>query len=454
MAKRRRTRTAHPGVKEHKRARRDVTTYYARFIDSDTGRERDENMTALGLTTAEARREWMIRKSRALAERRAALATGAPRHTRGSLAEALTSFVATQSNAATARTYREGVERFRGWADRQGLRSTDDVHAHHLAQFREWLRTAPRQVAAKGKGAGAGARVVGAEPAKATSVNCRLRSLKACLNWLRKQGRLPHVDAEAVRERLAALRADEDPPRFLRPEEVRSLLDACRRHDAAVFDLTREEHDRLRAPGSTPRYTPITTFVLAGLLGGFREGELRRLTWPMIDLDARDEHGQVVGEIRLPGAGTKTRRARIVDLGISPGLRLALVAWRLRTGGTGYVFGGEKPWPRTLVEAARKRLTAQPKPDGEEKSNALRFGAPAFTWQDLRSTCATYHVNMAGLGSAAAWQAALRLGHSVTVAQRFYVGLLRGIPREARSLEAAMGIETSAQSVRPEVATA
>jgi hypothetical protein len=40
-----------------------------------------------------------------------------------------------------------------------------------------------------------------------------------------------------------------------------------------------------------------------------------------------------------------------------------------------------------------------------------------------------------------------QLGHSILVAERHYVGLIRGIPIEARTLEAAMQIEREADQV-------
>jgi hypothetical protein len=42
---------------------------------------------------------------------------------------------------------------------------------------------------------------------------------------------------------------------------------------------------------------------------------------------------------------------------------------------------------------------------------------------------------------------ARQLGHSVTVAEKHYLGVVRGIPREARTLEAAMQIEDLARQV-------
>jgi len=73
---------------------------------------------------------------------------------------------------------------------------------------------------------------------------------------------------------------------------------------------------------------------------------------------------------------------------------------------------------------------------------AHRHGAPVeLTWRLLRHTCATYLTCAPGIyGAASAYMSARQLGHSVGVAQRHYLGLVRGIPREATTLEEAMGI--------------
>ena len=76
------------------------------------------------------------------------------------------------------------------------------------------------------------------------------------------------------------------------------------------------------------------------------------------------------------------------------------------------------------------------------------FGAPPFDWQVLRSTCATYLTNAPGIfGSATAFLSAKQLGHSVAIAEKHYLGVHRGIPRAARTLEAAMQIDGELSTV-------
>src|SRR5690606_35237730 len=70
------------------------------------------------------------------------------------------------------------------------------------------------------------------------------------------------------------------------------------------------------------------------------------------------------------------------------------------------------------------------------------YGAPSFSPQILRSTCGTFLTCAPGIfGAASAYRSARQLGHSVAVAERHYLGLIRGIPREARALEEVMQIQ-------------
>jgi integrase len=172
------------------------------------------------------------------------------------------------------------------------------------------------------------------------------------------------------------------------------------------------------------------------LLSGCRRGEALGLRWADVDLDAMDHQGRRVGEIRLRAEATKTKHARVIGLEVSPVLRRLLAALKLRASeGDGFVFGGEERYTHDLIEAARARLMEE-------------CGAPAFTWQVLRSSCATYLTNAPGIwGAATVFLSARQLGHSVAVAERHYLGVMRGISRDARSLEAAMEIETQVRAV-------
>jgi hypothetical protein len=59
----------------------------------------------------------------------------------------------------------------------------------------------------------------------------------------------------------------------------------------------------------------------------------------------------------------------------------------------------------------------------------------------FRHTTGTYLTNAPGIfGAASAYRSAKQLGHSVAVAEKHYLGLVRGISPAARTLEDAMGL--------------
>jgi hypothetical protein len=51
------------------------------------------------------------------------------------------------------------------------------------------------------------------------------------------------------------------------------------------------------------------------------------------------------------------------------------------------------------------------------------------------------------LGGSSAYNSAKRLGHGVEVAERHYLGQLKRIPKDARTLDAAMEIEAELERV-------
>lgn len=133
-----------------------------------------------------------------------------------------------------------------------------------------------------------------------------------------------------------------------------------------------------------------------------------------------------LGAEGAPPVGSTTKRTGVIDLAISPALRKMLAAMHLKSGGKGRVFG----LTREEAKASLRRIVAG-------------YGAPAgSTWQAFRRTCGCFLTNAPGIfGAASAYRSAKQLGHSVAVAERHYVDVVRGIPRDARTVEAAMQIE-------------
>jgi integrase len=424
--KKRRTRSPHPGVVLVKPDPAGRHPYWrARYVDPDSGRTVKVTIDPVAVSTAEARRDWAVRRSKVLARRRVELEGGAHPTTGTELAKAVQRYFDDhpQLRPKTLTAYKAAAGKLLDWARKTRLHSADDVTGPRLVAFRAELVKQPKH--AQAKGGKRGERKATAKLRSPHSVNRELRAVRTVLGYLRKLGLLPRISSDDLRDGLERLSAGIERIDYRKPHELQKLLEAALRHDADTFAATREEHAGRRDPGSTQRYTPIAPFVAAVLLTGMRFGEAIALDWKQVDLEALDNDGDAIGEIHVTAA-SKTKRARTVGLEVSPALRKLLAAMHLKSGGKGSVFG----LTAGTATAAAKRL-------GKE------FGAPERSgWQALRRTCGTYLTNAPGIfGAASAYRSAKQLGHSVTVAEKHYVDVARGIPRDARTLEAAMRIE-------------
>jgi integrase len=425
--KKRRAHSPHPGVVLiPPDASGGHTSWRARFVDPDTQKMKKVRLDPVDVTSAEARREWAIRKSKALAKRRTDIELGAPKATGTALAEATGRFFKANSRLrpGTLALYRMIEDRLLAWATAEGIKSADDLTRGKLAEYRNYLADAPRLVHATGEGRKA--MRTAAQPRSGHTINSDLRKTGTILRYLIEIDLLPKVSELDLRRSLKKVQVTHERVEYLRSEELQKLLEAAQRHDADTYKATRTEHAGEREAGTTRRYDPIAPFVAYVMLTGCRLGEALSVEWRNVDLNALDHGGNKVGEIHLEGKAVKTKRARTIDLAVSPALRTLLAAMRVKSGGKGSVFGIAEG----AADAAAKRLRKE-------------YGAPeSFTWQALRRTCGTYLTNAPGIfGAASAYRSAKQLGHSVAVAEKHYLGLVRGIPATARTLEAAMQVE-------------
>jgi integrase len=439
--RRRRFRSPHPGVKlKPPNAAKRMDYWRMLYTDPDTGRDVYERLDPFTHTTDKARRTSAINKARDLAERREAIANGAPRATGSSFAElgALYLDNAPHLRDSTREGYARAFRRFTEWASGAGV-VPDTLTRARLLEFRTWIFKAPRGRVVKG--GKRGERKPASKPRSAHTINTQLRIMRFVLAWLVVADRLPKLSATDLD---VALKAYEEPPivpEYLEPSELRDLLAAALRHDAVCFELTREERARLgyKGEGDTPRYTPIAPLVMGAVLTGMRLDELCLLDWRThAFLDTRNHGGELMGELRLRPQDTKTKKPRTVACDVSPALRALLATLKRIGGAKGSVFGVTYD----EAEAALDRL--------RDDYNA----PPRFTWQICRSTCSSYLINAPSIyGAAAPFHAARQLGHSVAIAEKHYAGLIRGISRDARTLEAAMEIEAECVAVIKRVAS-
>jgi integrase len=418
-----RRRLARPGVK--------VLTlsdgrHVARYRDPLSGKWQQQSLDKLGLGNAEARRRWAVTKASSLASIRAAITSGGAVAERVTMTDAVTTFLGGYTKQATIDGYKMLLDRFARWAAGVGVRFMQDLTAPHLTRFGDHYRQ--DSVVAPVAGGKRGAKQATKRRRASASINKALTVCKAFLGWARRRGWTPNLTGDGIRDNLRPVKVERNAIEFLRPPQVRSLLEAVQRHDAARFELTRAEHDGIRPPGTTPRYEPAAPFVLLTLLLGTRLSELIGLQWDEVDLKA--------GEIRLPARRVKTGMARTITLQETPSAVELLGRLRVKTRGD-RVFPA---WGIDLAKATRRRLLSE-------------FKAPLFGWQVLRRTTAAVLTNAASIyGASSAYRSARRAGHSVVVAERHYVDLLRELPAKATTFESALGIEGLAQKIVDSVA--
>lgn len=425
MATRKKRGPKHPGVVFIKPDPARRIGWRARYRDPDSGKFTKETLDA-ALTTVEQREQWAVWKSRENTKRRLELEGGAVRKTGTKLSEAIDRYYKAhpQLSKRSVKDYKIASDKLTAWADDFGIATADDLTRAKLMAFREGLICQPKRAVAEGEKRGT---YLPTDERRAPhSVNGELRKVRTVLGYLRQLDLLPRLSNDDLRDALKRLPVVSERIEYLKPGECQELLDAALRHDAETFEETREEHAGQRPRGTTPRYEPIAPFIAFVLMTGMRRGEALGVGWKQVDLEALDNEGRKVGEIHLRGATVKTRKARTVGLEVSPALRKMLAAMKLSSGGEGSVFNLSKG----EAEAAAKRLKEE-------------YGAPRnFGWQMLRRTCGTYLTNAPGIfGAASAYRSAKQLGHSVQVAEAHYVNVARGIPRDARTLEAAMQVE-------------
>jgi len=434
--KKRRTRTEHPNVKLTVVRRKSGEYWVARFRDPDRDNKVCQiSLNAEALPTREARRIWAIRKSEALAARRMEIALGAPTATETPIEKGIADYFEVNTSRLRPRTlstYTEAIEKFRTWLSNNSVYQVEQLTKGKLSEFRSFLIMQKKTVIAEG--GHRGERKKTEQPKSPFSINKDLHSVKGLVNFWRSREILRSLDKDGISDALKNVPTAKEAPAYLSPSDCRKLLEASIRHDRETFSETRDEHSGLKPVGSTLRYEPIMPFVTFLLLTGCRLGEALNLRWSDIDLDALDAEGRKVGEIHLQATQTKTKRYRTIGLEVCPSLRSLLSETKLKSGGEGYVFGGKSPRTKSSVESARKRLLNV-------------YGAPRFSWQNLRQTTGTFLTNAPGIyGAASVFMSARQLGHSVTVAERHYLEVVRGIPREARTLEQAMQIEALLRS--------
>lgn len=153
--------------------------------------------------------------------------------------------------------------------------------------------------------------------------------------------------------------------------------------------------------------------LAVALMAGLRQGEAIALRWDHVTIapDGR------TGIIDVAWAATRVRKLGVVTddpktlrstrlVSLSPAAAQMLQAWRIESGGDGYVFPGFRgpdviEDPRRDYDVWRKAL--------------VRAGVPHVRLHDARGTAESHMAS-----SVAPWIAAEMMGHSEDVAKRYY----------------------------------
>jgi integrase len=377
----RRRRLAHHGVKLL-----DLPDgrHVARWLDPFSGKQVQQGLDRLLLHNTQDRLSWAIAKAEALAKVRQEISAGGAVAARKTVEKAGADFLDTYGNPGTVLAMRIVVDAFAEWTGKLGTHDIQDVTGPVLAGWRDHLL----------------------RPASEHAMSTRNRWLVASrifLGWCRRQGLVPRLSSDAIKDGLRRAPQPKDPIVVMQADDVAKLLEAALRHDA----------DFKRAP--------IAPLLLLALLTGMRDTEIRELEWGEVDLAGKC--------IRLGSARTKTKTGRVIGLDVSPLAVNLLSGLRLRTPGD-LVF---PVMTRGTLEAAGKRLVG-------------RYKAPAWTMHTLRRTCGSVLVCAGLYGESGTFRTAKRQGHSLVIAEKHYLGVME-LPRSAKSIEQALGIAELAERI-------
>lgn len=276
-----------------------------------------------------------------------------------------------------------GLARFEAWFLSTGLTYIEDLRADHLAAFRKYLNTGRNELTGQLR--------------RASTVNQYMKDVRALLNWLSGESKLPHLTREQVRGALKRIEATDEEDintRALSVAEVRAILQLALKLDA----------EPLRK-----RSVQMAPYIALALLTGMRRSELRSLV-----------------------AGDFSQVDDLVNLRIS------------KTGPRPVEIDGYSVLLRTLLGRMVRGRAASDElfPVGDKGLGyawtRLRAAGVAedVSIKTLRSTCATFQDALKDTGPSSR---AARLGHSLLVAERYYFSHgVRIKRRAAPTLEHAM----------------
>jgi len=289
------------------------------------------------------------------------------------------------------------LRRVAAMLEQAGARSTMKVDRAMMARVRDVLA---RENRANG------------EPYAQSSRQFAISVTSTFWRWARKRG-FASVSRDDIDDAHEGLRVDQEMVEVLQPAEVRQLLDVAIAHDE------RQTQHRMASP-----------FLLGLVLSGCRPHELYGVEWRDVQPEA--------ARLTIRAAGRKTGRARWVTFAESPTLDVLLEAVRRirppsRAPGP---FGFSKNSVQRMVDRLRGYQC-------DDEGDELRL-PDGFEVRKIRRTIASILATSPHHGAAVA---ALRGGHDIRTIQRHYLGHVLGVPKDATTIEAMLGIEAQVERV-------
>lgn len=402
-ARRRRARRRTPGVVLiPPDAARAKLNYSLRWRDPATRGWRYE--TLRGITTEKAAQPYALRKSVELDERKRRLAidgqcavTMIADEVRGYVAEASLSARKGPNKgkplgAITVRRYTDTLAAFAAWCAQRELTSLRDLTRAKLSEWR-----AARRDTLTPSG----------QPRRVSTLNHELKPVRQMLLQARAQGRFESLDSDAINGALLSYPEAAPAPVCLSVPAMRALLQAVVTRDAR------------RGWQAAP------AFAIA-LLAGTRRAEVTAMRVSHFNPAEPTEYDPAVTHPTLFVPVGKTGPRTVELLPYSP-LLVELL---------GEMVVDRAPTKARLGDVDYAAL-------GKESTALAKVIGFDFSFKTLRSTCASYQGPIAG----DAKSKADRLGHTMAVAQTYYLALPKGTPRVAPSLDALMQLEPELRAI-------
>ncbi|NUQ33802.1 MAG: tyrosine-type recombinase/integrase [Planctomycetaceae bacterium] len=320
---------------------------------------------------------------------------------------------------------RSRLRRFKEWliANKELVPSAGGLSPFAINEYAKYLAGSTKL---KWSGEGEKAHQVPSQrPLAGESLNAFRRAAVACLRWASRE-KYVTLSVHEVSEAFPQFKLQEiKEPECLSPDQLKRLILAVETHDTDRFHGSRQDKNAyytgVQSPVAKKKHKEIGPLLLVYMLTGVRLGEALHLRWENVDWNRKIVR---LKPDRNTGWKIKTKRERTIPFADSPLLEKLLSALQLKANGSPYIIAGSEGQPRRFDRRSWDSLA---------NSAGLGFVTP----QILRSTFAS--ALAAAKEGPSPYELAYRMGHRVTVAERYYV--VHVSPCKGSTVEEWLGIK-------------